>query len=183
MKKITLETERLILKTIPASYADKILDFYLRNKTFLEPFEPARHDYFYTKNHQRQMLKWDIEGLNKLSSVRFWIFEKGNPDLPLGTIAISNIVRGIFQSCHLGYKMDKNYLRRGYMYEALQKVIDYSFKDLKLHRIEANIMPRNIPSIELVKKLGFEEEGLAKKYLKIHGTWEDHYHMVLLNED
>ncbi len=43
-------------------------------------------------------------------------------------------------------------------------------------------MPRNTPSLSLVKKLGFHEEGLAKQYLKINGQWEDHLHMTLLNE-
>lgn len=67
------------------------------------------------------------------------------------------------------------------MREALQAVIDYAFKQMKLHRIEANIMPANTRSIQLVKSLGFEEEGLAKKYLKINGHWQDHIHYVLLN--
>ena len=57
------------------------------------------------------------------------------------------------------------------------------FKELKLHRIEANIMPHNKPSLELAKRLGFEYEGLAKKYLKINGKWEDHVHMTIINYD
>ncbi|MBW5446222.1 ribosomal-protein-S5-alanine acetyltransferase [Cohnella sp. CFH 77786] len=48
--------------------------------------------------------------------------------------------------------------------------------------IEANIMPRYRASLRVVEKLGFQNEGLAKKYLKINGIWEDHIHMVLINE-
>lgn len=55
------------------------------------------------------------------------------------------------------------------------------FDDMKLHRIEANIMPKNKQSLKVVEKLGFYDEGLAYKYLKINGKWEDHIHMVLLN--
>ncbi|EOD01178.1 Ribosomal-protein-S5p-alanine acetyltransferase [Caldisalinibacter kiritimatiensis] len=69
------------------------------------------------------------------------------------------------------------------MTEALKMGIDIAFNELKLHRIEANIMPKNEASLRIVKKLGFYEEGVAKKYLKINGKWEDHIHMVLLNED
>ena len=69
------------------------------------------------------------------------------------------------------------------MIEALRAAIVIIFKELKLHRIEANIMPRNRHSMNLVKKLGFEYEGLAKKYLKINGKWEDHIHMTILNKD
>jgi ribosomal-protein-alanine N-acetyltransferase len=182
MKKVYLETDRLILKTIGPQYASKILAFYESNKDFLEAFEPGRESYFYTKYHQKQLIKWDLDGLNHSALLRVWIFTKDNPDLPIGTIALSNITRGVFQSCFLGYKIDKDHSRKGYMTEALFQMIHYAFYDMKLHRIEANIMPNNIASINLVKKFGFENEGLAKKYLKIKGKWEDHIHMVLLNE-
>jgi ribosomal-protein-alanine N-acetyltransferase len=43
-------------------------------------------------------------------------------------------------------------------------------------------MPRNRASMKVVEKLGFHNEGLALKYLKINGEWEDHVHMALLNE-
>ncbi len=183
MKKLVLETERLILRTLPASYASKTLDFYESNKEFLEPYEPERQAYFYTRQHQKQMLKWDLEGLTSLSMVRFWIFKKTDPEKPIGTVALSNIIRGVFKSCFVGYKLDQKNTGNGYMTEALLKVIEYAFFVLKLHRIEANIMPRNLASLNLVTKLGFHKEGLAKKYLKICGTWEDHIHMVLLNEE
>ena len=85
-------------------------------------------------------------------------------------------------SCHLGYKLDKDEVNKGYVTEAIQKGIDIMFNELKLHRIEANIMPKNKCSLRVVEKLGFYNEGLAYKYLKINGKWEDHIHMVLLND-
>jgi ribosomal-protein-alanine N-acetyltransferase len=54
---------------------------------------------------------------------------------------------------------------------------------MSLHRIEANIMPRNQRSLRVVEKLGFVDEGLSRDYLKINEKWEDHIHMVLLNKD
>ena len=68
------------------------------------------------------------------------------------------------------------------MSEALKKIINIAFNELKLHRIEANIMPKNLASQKLVQKFSFKNEGLSKKYLKINGLWEDHYHYVLLND-
>jgi len=93
-----------------------------------------------------------------------------------------NIVRGVFLSCHLGYGLDKDEINKGYMTEALNAVIRFAFDKVKLHRIEANVMPRNKPSIRIVEKLGFKNEGLARKYLKINGKWEDHIHFVVLNK-
>ena len=182
MRKVQLESPRLIIKTITPSQASKVLAFYMENKDFFEPFEPYRPPYFYTKQHQRQLLRWDLQGLVESSMVRFWLYKKEDLAHPIGSISLSNIFRGVFQSCNIGYKIDCQHTRQGYMEEAMIQVIEYAFLTLDLHRIEANVMPRNTPSLSLVKKLGFHEEGLAKQYLKINGQWEDHLHMTLLNE-
>lgn len=96
-------------------------------------------------------------------------------------VHLSQISRGVFLSCFLGYHMDQDFLRKGYMTEAVAAVVDYAFGPLGLHRVEANVMPRNLPSLSLLRKLGFEEEGLARDYLKICGQWEDHLHMAKRN--
>ena len=85
-------------------------------------------------------------------------------------------------SCHLGYKLDKDFINRGYMTEAAREGIEIIFNEYGLHRVEANIMPKNPRSVRVVQKLGFYNEGLARKYLKINGKWEDHVHWVLLND-
>lgn len=59
--------------------------------------------------------------------------------------------------------------------------IKYAFHELDLNRIMANYMPSNERSGILLRKLGFSEEGLAKKYLKINGRWEDHVLTSLVN--
>jgi ribosomal-protein-alanine N-acetyltransferase len=79
--------------------------------------------------------------------------------------------------------MDGAEINHGYITEALRRAIRFAFEDLQLHRIEANIMPKNVRSIRVVEKLGFVNEGLSRKYLKIAGVWEDHVHYVLLNPD
>jgi ribosomal-protein-alanine N-acetyltransferase len=66
--------------------------------------------------------------------------------------------------------------------EAVSKVVEYAFEVLLLHRIEANIMPRNQASLALAASLGFCNEGLSKNYLYINGKWEDHVNMVLIND-
>ena len=68
------------------------------------------------------------------------------------------------------------------MTEAVRKVTEFAFADLGLHRIEANVMPRNEASAAVLKKCGFRMEGSSQKYLKINGRWEDHLHYVILNE-
>lgn len=69
------------------------------------------------------------------------------------------------------------------MTEAVKAVTDYAFGTLNLHRVKANVMPRNKASLRVLEKVGYRNEGLTIRYLKINGVWEDHIHTVRLNED
>ena len=177
-------TERLILKVVGEAYSEALLDFYFRNKDFLREWEPIKDEEFYSPDIQKEIIQNDIESIINGNSLKLWIIKKEEADTGrvIGMLAFSNIVWGAFLSCHLGYKMDKDELNKGYMTEAVTKGIDIMFNDYKLHRIEANIRPSNMPSMRVVEKLGFYNEGLAYNYLKINGKWEDHIHMVLLND-
>lgn len=176
------ETERLVLKVIDKSYAELVIDYYLNNKCFLEQWEPVKKKEFYTKQYQEEQLDKELSNIENNNALRLWIFKKEDENRIIGTVGFSNIVRGAFLSCTLGYKLDKDEINKGYITEAIQKGIEVMFNEFGLHRIEANIMPKNNRSIRVVEKLGFYNEGLAYKYLKINGKWEDHIHMVLLNE-
>lgn len=186
MMKTVLETERLLLKACsgqdPKEALD-VLDYAIRNRSFLEPWEMSRGQEYYTLEHQARLLAEEARKRRDGVLFRVWLYTKGANGRLIGSAALSNIVGGAFKSCHLGYKLDGEEAGKGYMTEALWPVIEYAFAELGLHRIEANIMPRNKASLGVVRKLGFYEEGLAFKYLLINGVWEDHLHMVLRNEN
>jgi len=101
----------------------------------------------------------------------------------IGAITLSQIFRGGFQSGYLGYYVGARHANHGYMTEALELLLSYAFRTLKLHRLEANIQPGNIASIALVKRAGFRLEGYSKRYLKICGRWRDHERWAILVED
>lgn len=176
------ETQRLLLKVLDKSCAELAVDYYLRNRFFLEEWEAVKSEEFYTKKYQEEQLDKELSNIENKSSLRLWIFKKEVDNRIIGSVGFNNVVRGAFLSCHLGYKLDKDELNKGYMTEAIQKGIEIMFNEFGLHRIEANIMPKNKRSLRVVEKLGFYNEGLAYKYLKINGKWEDHIHMVLLND-
>jgi [ribosomal protein S5]-alanine N-acetyltransferase len=92
----------------------------------------------------------------------------------VGVININNIVRGSFLSASLGYYAGAPFAGRGYMREGLKLVLRYAFRDLGLHRLEANIQPDNHRSIALVKAAGFFYEGVSSGFLFIDGQWRDH---------
>jgi ribosomal-protein-alanine N-acetyltransferase len=177
------ETERLLLKLPDRTFADAVLDYYVRNRSFLKKWEPVREDTFYTSEHQAELLENDSRCVENGTLLRLWMFKKEDPGRIIGSAAFSNIVRGPFLSCFLGYKSDKDEINKGYVTEAVRKGIEIVFNELGLHRIEANIMPGNKCSLRVAEKLGFRNEGLAVRYLMINGKWEDHIHMVLLNEN
>lgn len=179
-----IETDRLILKTLDVDRAADVLAFYVDNKVFLKPWEAHRHDQFFTLETQKANLKLDWMGMQSGDMLRYWIFEKGsNVSKVIGTVSLTNIIRGVFKSCYLGYKISEDRAGNGLMHEAVTAVVEVAFNQLKLHRIEANIMPHNIASIRMIEKCGFINEGLATKYLKINGNWEDHFHFVKINYD
>lgn len=100
-----------------------------------------------------------------------------------GVVNINEIVRGNFQSAYLGYYALEPLAGSGLMRQGLALAIEYSFKQLRLHRLEANIQPGNQRSIDLVKGLGFRLEGFSRRYLKISGRWRDHERWAILAEE
>lgn len=182
MKRMLLETERLYLLSLEPDDAPALLDFFQRNRGYLEPWEPARGEEFYTLDHMKALIASDRRDITKGCAARLWLVEKKKPYTIIGSAGLTNIVMGPFCSCNLGYRLDKAHTGKGLMTEALETLIAFAFERVKLHRIEANIMPSNSPSLRLATRLGFTAEGISQKYLKINGVWEDHQRMVLLNE-
>ena len=101
----------------------------------------------------------------------------------VGVVEISNIVRGVFESACLGYYAFEPYQGKGLMREGLSLVIDHAFRNLKLHRLEANIQPENERSVRLVRGSGFSLEGYSRRFLKISGRWRDHERWAVLSKE
>lgn len=178
----TYFTGRLILRTLTADDAKKVLDYFDRNRAYLERWEPERHALFYTPGYHRELLEKEQAEMEAGRMLKLWISKKEEPQRIIGSISFNNIVRGCFLSCFLGYRLDAQEDSKGYMTEAVRKGTGIMFTEFGLHRIEANILPRNAASLRVAAKAGFESEGLARRYLKINGVWEDHIHMVLLSD-
>ena len=176
-------TDRLILKLLKPADAELVLDYVTRNRDFLKSWETDRPDDYYSLRHQKILLRRDYKRFQEGQMLRLWIFRKEEPERVIGTVALDNIVRGPFLSCFVGYRLDGDHINQGYTTEALKELVRIAFQELGLHRLEANIMPRNSRSLKVVEKLGFKNEGTSRDYLKINGKWEDHIHMVLLNKD
>ena len=175
------ETERLIFKILHTDAAGQVLDFYLRDKDLFEKFEPERMANFYTIAHQRALLKCEYNLALKLSNVRFYVYRKDLPNVIIGTFCFHNITKFPYFSCELGYKFSSSCHGMGYATEAISLGIQVMLQDLKLHRINAWVLPDNLPSIRLLQRLGFEQEGITKEYLPLNGQWQDHLHFAMVS--
>ena len=104
-------------------------------------------------------------------------------DEAVGSISLFEIIHRSRKSGVVGYLIGAPFFRQGYATEALQLILRFAFRHLKLHRIEASIQPHNVASLALVKRAGFTCEGRARGFLKIAGRWRDHERWAILAED
>jgi ribosomal-protein-alanine N-acetyltransferase len=104
-------------------------------------------------------------------------------DALAGVINFSEIVRGAFQSAYVGYYAFAPLAGEGYMTEAFALALDFAFRTVRLHRVEANVQPGNQRSLALVERLGFAREGFSRRYVKIAGRWRDNVRYAMLAED
>ena len=81
----------------------------------------------------------------------------------------------------VGYALHKDFFRQGVMSDCLPLIIDYAFKEMKLHRLEANIDKRNIASESLLKKFGFKQEAHFIENYYFDGQYLDSIHFGLVN--
>ncbi len=172
--------DQYFLRALDVRDATSRLDFFVRNRDFLEPVMPISPELDYTLFRQRQILAQGCQDMKDDRRYLFGIFSSpiSQGGLLLGYINFNNVIRGVFQSCDIGYALDQNWTGKGIMSQAVHKATEVAFCTLHLHRIQAAIMPSNKPSLRVAEKAGFQFIGLSRKHLKIHGVYQDHVLMA-----
>ena len=117
---------------------------------------------------------------------RWLVCELGSGAI-MGRIALGCIERGPFMNGRFGYWMGARYAGQGFMTEALTLAVAHALAPIEdgglgLHRVCANIVPRNTASRKLLERVGFVKEGYSERYLQIRGVWEDHERWALTAE-
>jgi ribosomal-protein-alanine N-acetyltransferase len=171
-----LDTPRLVLRLARASMAAEMARFFAENwEGHLDRWSPPAAPGFFGEAFWRARLERSPVEWEAGSAARFVLQPRGPEEGPvIGTCNYTNIVRGPFQACYLGYQIARAHEGRGLMREALQACNAFAFEVMNLHRIMANYVPSNERSAQLLARLGFVREGLAKDYLYIDGAWRDH---------
>ena len=174
--------EKVHIRFLKLKDAQAKLQMELDNKEFFKEFSVIAGEDFYTLLMQREVIEQSTENRKTGREYNFAIVENETGQL-VGSINLFRIFRGPLQSSMIGYVVDKKYNGRGYATEAIRLAVDYAFRELGLHRVEAGVMPHNAPSIRALEKAGFEREGLARKNVKINGRWQDHVVMAIINPE
>lgn len=174
--------DNIYIRLLEVSDAEAMLDLYLRNRDFFQDYSPKKDEVYYTLETQEKLMESYVEGSKKDERYSFGIFLI-ETDRPIGYIALTEVLRGPLQSCYIGYSLDKQQNGKGYMTEAVKLAVDFAFNELKLHRIEAGVMPHNIRSMRVLEKAGFHKEGIAVKNVKINGQWRDHQILAIVAEE
>ena len=178
-----LTTARLRVAHVRPGYEAATVDFFERNRVHFARWDPPAPADFYSVGFWERSTQRSVDDFTADRAVRLDLFDRNEPSgrVVIGRMGFSQIFRGPFQSCILGYQIDAAYERKGLMHEALAAAIDYMFDIKRLHRIQANHLPENARSAALLARLGFVREGLAKDYLFIANTWRDHVLNALTN--
>jgi ribosomal-protein-alanine N-acetyltransferase len=100
-----------------------------------------------------------------------------------GEVSLGSVQRGPFQMAYIGYWIDEALSGRAYVPEGVVLLMRHAFDTLKLHRLEAAIVPRNAASRRVAEKLGLRDEGVARGFLQIQGVFEDHVRYAMTAED
>ncbi len=152
------------------------------SRGFLTPWEPVWAADELSRGAYRRRLRRYAREIRSDVAYPFFVFRSSDEEL-LGGCTISNVRRGVTQSAALGYWIGRSYARQGRMFAALRALLPFAFGPLALHRMEAACIPENAASRNLLRKLGFREEGRALRYLQINGEWRDHVLFGLLQDE
>lgn len=174
--------ERIIVKAVEERDAESLLSLEASNRDFFQQFTELREETFFTVQGQLDRIKEAVDLSKNDKGYLFVILLKGTGQI-IGEVMLTEVVRYNLQSCWIGYFLDKEHNGKGCMTEAVKLVVEFAFRELKLHRIEAGVQPHNIGSIKVLLKAGFHQEGIAKKNVKVNGQWKDHQTLAILNEE
>ncbi|MEJ5945060.1 GNAT family N-acetyltransferase [Pseudokineococcus basanitobsidens] len=137
----------------------------------LAPYEPRRDEAFATEEGQRADVEAALAGHAAGTRWSGVVLLDGEV---VGRTTVSDVVRGAFQSGHVGYWVSQQAGGRGVAGAAVAQVLGRAFGDMELHRLRAATLPNNVRSQKVLRRNGFDEIGYAPRYLRIAGRWQDH---------
>jgi [ribosomal protein S5]-alanine N-acetyltransferase len=152
----------------------------------LEPWSPPTAPEAYgerSRRHARDYIEVALDKWETGSDYRFFIRATDADNAIVGQVGLTNLVRGAFQSCFIGYWIGKQYINKGYATEAVVLALEFGFEHLHLHRASLWIGTSNVMSLRVVEKLGLRFEGTAERALYLGDKWQDTHVFAITVEE
>lgn len=179
---ILLEGQTCYLRILQDDDAKAFTELLIANKEYWTVFEPRHEAAYYTVSMQKEKIRESLYQMRDRREYNFGIFDALTSKL-VGQISLYSIKRLPFASGFVGYSIDERETGKGIGTEAVRLVTKFAFERISLHRVEAYVSPRNIGSVKVLEKSGFQREGLLRQLLYINGVWEDHYMYAAIEEE
>lgn len=161
-----LETENLILREMKLSDAEALFQIFADDRvTQYHDLDTATH-----VDQAKFLINRRAELFKSGQRIR-WGITKKDDDIVIGSCGYTQWIKNSYRA-EIGYELAKAHWRKGIMTEALGAIIHFGFQNMGLNRIEALVMEKNIASIRLLEKLGFQAEGTLRDY----GYWKGRFH-------
>ncbi len=164
---VIIETERMRLQLLTPEYYNHLFT------TYTDAEIMARLGWRSVKDYETEKGKY-LKGMttHHISFRNFLMIDK------ITGWAIGRIGYHTWMAKHnraeIGYAMHEDYNKgKGYMTEAMAAVLKYGFEEMNLHRVEAMIGPSNVPSIRLVQRFGFVQEGILRGHYLVGDVYQD----------
>src|SRR4051794_16782300 len=158
-----LETERLTLRELAPGDADVLFEIHSDPVTMRYWSGPPWTD----RSRGLEQVERARSELEEEKAIRWGFVLRESGSL----IGVANL-HSINDQCRraeLGYVLHRGQWGRGYNHEALTAIVDWGFGELGLHRLEAELDPRNEASARAVERLGFVREGLLRERWIVEG--------------
>ena len=163
-----LTTERLLLREINEDDADQVL-LLRSDKTAMQFLDKPLMQ---SVTEAALLIKKIIADAAKNEGITWAIVLKNNPSRLVGTIGLWRIIKDHYRA-EIGYMLLPEYFNKGYMKEAINEVIKFSFYKLNIHSIEAQINPANAASAAVLKSTGFIQEAYFRENFYFNGVFKD----------
>ncbi|SIT03463.1 Protein N-acetyltransferase, RimJ/RimL family [Chryseobacterium ureilyticum] len=180
MNNLILESERLTLRAFKESDIHNVHEMLQKPESTV--FNPS--SYSNDKNETQKLINtWKSEAEAGENRKKFTFLIETNRDHTFVGIIGIDIIKPHYKNAETWYKLSPEIWGKGYATEALEKIIQFGFEELKLHRIEAGCAIDNIASYKVMEKSGMIREAHRRKLLPLKSGWSDNYEYAILEED
>lgn len=176
---IKLQTKRLLISPISIADLENIHRLHSLPETDKFNTLGIPKNLSETESIIKEWIENNNNGENKNYTFKIELSENKNF---IGLISL-NLGKPKYRIAEVWYKLHADFWNKGYATESLNKILEFGFNELNLHRIEAGCAVENIGSIRVLEKVGMTREGRKRKVLPLKNGWCDNFHFAILSTD